>query len=83
MAHLHFPLQKENIDIYANETPIWIYTSCIIHLYINNKWPPFYTIVASDVYSMLVFEKELKLAAVLNDSSCLTFILQRSYKIYI
>lgn len=26
MAHLHFPLQKENIDIYANETPIWVYT---------------------------------------------------------
>lgn len=22
MAHLHFPLRKENIDIYANETPI-------------------------------------------------------------
>lgn len=54
--------------------------SCIIHLYINNKWPPFYAIVASDVYSTLIFEKELKF--VLNDSSCLTFILQHSYKIY-
>lgn len=25
MAHLHFPLRKENIDIYANETPIEVY----------------------------------------------------------
>lgn len=26
--------------------------SCIIHLDINNKWPPFYTIGASGVYLM-------------------------------
>lgn len=58
--------------------------SCIIHLYINNKWPRhFYAIVASDGYSTLIFVKELKFAPVLNDSKCLTFILQRSYKIYI
>lgn len=49
MAHLHFPLQKENIDKYANEIPIWVYT--IMHLDINNKCPPFYTTGASGVYS--------------------------------
>lgn len=49
--------------------------SCIIHLYINNKWPPFYAIVASDVSLTLNFEKELKFASVLNDSSRLTFFL--------
>lgn len=31
--------------------------SCIIHLYINNKWPPFYAIVASDVYDAHFWER--------------------------
>ena len=43
MAHLHFPLRKENTDIYMQmQSPSWFMPLCSIVSDIHNGWPFFF-----------------------------------------